>query len=317
MSNMKHLSYPPEASAHLITEEIVRKSLPPFLPDSHKGQNGRLLLIASSPLFHGSGMLATRAAYEIESAFGMRTNDWLYYCSTPENIAFMKARYDSFIGITRDQVQEYLETSDVVVVGPGLMREPQHNFPETEDEPRVTKDLTHLVLTKDRKAVLDAGSLQVMTPSDLQGHTKVIITPHQGEMVRLFGVSLDQIQTSHQSTFSEITTIAELVQSYAKKHSITIVLKGPVDIIANSTEWYFSPGGDAGLTRGGTGDILAGITGALYTRIDDPLLAAACSSFVIKRAGEYLQKRDASIYSATDIVHHALKEVLKTILLSS
>jgi ADP-dependent NAD(P)H-hydrate dehydratase / NAD(P)H-hydrate epimerase len=297
--------YPHEAHAHLVTNETVQKAFPELPSDKHKGQNGRLLVIAGSPLFHGSGALTTRAAGEVETAFGMKTNDWLYYCSTPENLNYMKHRYDAFLGITREMVGQYLESADVAVVGPGMMREPQEHFPETDHEAASTRDLTRLVLKSGKKAVLDAGSIQVIAPDELQGHSNVIITPHLGEMHRLFGVDTAQFQTHHTDTFSDIASIATAVADIAASLDITILLKGPIDIAANKTGWVFSPGGTAELARGGTGDVLAGIIAALYTRVDDPLIAAGAGSYLLKRTGEFLTTKYAGVFDATDVASNA------------
>ncbi len=94
------------------------------------------------------------------------------------------------------------------MIGPGLMREPQVNMPQTEGEPAVTLKLTQKVLASGKKAVLDAGSLQVITPTELENKEKVIITPHRTEMEKLFGINAGELLTSHQSSFADITKVA-------------------------------------------------------------------------------------------------------------
>src|SRR3989344_6364059 len=283
--------------SHLVTNTIVKEAIPEIAPDSHKGQNGKILIIAGSPLFHGSGSLSAKGALEIISVFASRTNDWVYICTSQENLKYLKERHEAFIGIGRGQIDLYLREADVVLCGPGLMREKEINFPETDNEPEITKELTRKTLASSKKLVLDAGSLQVISRNDLRGKTNIIITPHQKEMAKLFDIEVEKFQTKHNMSFSEISKIGEFVKSIAEKYKITILLKGPIDIIADSTNWMYTPGGDSGMTKGGTGDVLAGITAAIYSRTDSPILAAATASYINKKAGEMLAERYNYLYN--------------------
>lgn len=292
----------------LVTAKILRAAIQAPLPDSHKGQNGRVLLIVGgSPLFHGAGRFSSKAAGEVLAGmrtavtFASRTNDMVYFCSTPQNINLIKKESDAFIGITREQLESYLPDSDAVLVGPGLMRTTEVNFPETEKEPFITKQLTKLVLNSGKKAVLDAGSLQILSPEILKGKKQVIITPHRGELKMLFGLEPSETLISHRSSFGEIKKVAEKISLIAGRYGITIVLKGPSDIIAGPEGWYYSPGGNAGMTKGGTGDVLAGVITAIYSGTDNPLMAAAAGSFLVKRAGEAIAKKKLWFFNATDL----------------
>lgn len=315
--------YPEEAREFLVKGEILRQAIPEPDPNSRKNQNGRIMIVVGgSPLFHGGGRMSAQAGdetfrglatIEANAAFAGRTNDMVYFCSTPENVSYLKERPATFIGIQRGQLKAYLPHSDVVLIGPGLMRTPEVNFPETEKEPLVTKELTELVLASGKKAVLDAGSIQVIAPEALKGKKQVIITPHRGELKMLFGVEPDLFLTSHQSTFAEIKEVAERLKKFAEDYQITILLKGPVDIIVNWEGWFFSPGGNAGMTKGGTGDVLAGVVAAIYSRIDNPLLAAAAGSYLCKRAGEDLWQKQEWFFNATDLAHQISETLIKTL----
>lgn len=303
---------------YLVGEEIVRKAIPEPSPDSHKGQNGKVLLVVGgSPLFHGAGRLTAMAAMEAITAFAAHTNDMVYFCSTKENIDYLKARQETFIGIGREQLSSYLKTADVVIAGPGLMREQEVNAPETANEPLVTKELTKLIIASGKKAVLDAGSIQVIDTEDIRGKKHVIITPHRHELATLFKVKADNYTTSHESSFAEIKKVAEQLYKIAKEYEIAILLKGPVDIIADQKRWFFSPGGTAGMTKGGTGDVLAGVVGAIYSRIEDPLAAASAASFIVKRAGERLGEKKLWFYDATRLaqeINEAMLEIIVGVL---
>lgn len=314
------LESPPQAEAHLFTGEILKRTILPPHPDSHKGQNGRILVvIGGSPLFHGAGRLAASASSETFAAinviassyFASRSNDMVYLCTSDENLHYLKQYRETFIGIKRIELNEYLAVSDVVVVGPGLQRVSSADRPETRDEPTVTRQMTQQVIKSGKKAVLDAGSLQVVDPEILAGQHQLILTPHRQEMARLFRLDQNSLVTAHSSSFGQMQDIAHIVQSEARRYGVTILLKGPIDIIADSNHWLFSPGGHPGMTKGGTGDVLAGVVGALYGRIADPLLAAGAASYLTKRVGESLAQTNLQFFDATDLAFHVGEKLTK------
>lgn len=295
----------------LVSSSFVKKAL--IFPDenSHKGQNGKILIIANSPLFHGAGRLSALALYETITLFASKTNDMVYFCSTKENINYLKQKQETFIGVLREEVDSYIKSADVILAGPGLMREEEKNRPDTKGEALQTLSLTKKVLESDKKLVLDAGSLQVINPDDLMGKTKVIITPHRMEMANLFGVKSVDLVLSHQSSFAEISRVAKIVQDISGRYNITILLKGPVDIIASKNSWFYVRGGNGGMTKGGTGDVLAGVAAAIYSRTDDPVLAASAASFILKETADDLWKESLWLYSATDLVNSIVQTTKK------
>lgn len=313
------MDYPQELLPHLVTKDLVAKAIIEPEPDSHKGENGTLLVIGGSPLFHGAGRLTAEGAEQTLLSlnqtinFGSKYTDYVIFCSTKENLDYIKARQDAFIGITRESLADYLPKADAIVIGTGMMREREPGDPSTTHEPEITKELTSSVLAAKRKTVLDAGSLQVSTPEDLRDHEQLIITPHRTEMANLFGLSADELFLKQEAASDEIFRVGEKIYGLAKHYRLTILLKGPIDIIAGENFWYFSPGGDAAMTKGGTGDVLAGVTGALYTKLDDPLLAAAAASFLTKRAGKYLRQTSGQFYNATDLARDGVSAAIKAL----
>ncbi len=291
-----------EIAKHRVDLQMLK--IPELDPNSHKGSNGRLCIVGGSPLFHGAGQLAAMGAYAITTQFASITNDGVYFCSTSEVQQYLKAKIPTFIGINRDEFDEYLPLSDVILLGPGMMREPQKQRPETFTEPQITTTFTQKALESGKKVVLDAGSLQILTPDKLTGKENIIITPHRQEMSKRFGIDVKDLVTTHASSTESIAKVAERVQDKAKQYNITVLLKGPVDIIANKDTWFYSPGGNEGMTKGGTGDVLAGVVASLYSRIDDPLLTAATGSYIMKRTGELLYKKYKDFYNAEELAQH-------------
>ena len=98
----------------------------------------------------------------------------------------------------------------------------------------------------------------------------------------------------------------------AKKYGITILLKGPKDIVCNINECFEIVGGNVGMTKGGTGDVLAGLVASFYCK-NDALLSASAASFVNKKAGENLSKKMGLYFNASDLVNE-IPLVLKNLL---
>src|SRR3989338_7004799 len=86
----------------------------------------------------------------------------------------------------------------------------------------------------------------------------------------------------------------------AKRYNIIILTKGPKDYISSSNEYVEIPGGNAGMTKGGTGDVLAGLVAALYCK-NDAFLSACAGSFINKKAGDSLFTKVAYYFNASDL----------------
>lgn len=293
-------SFSEEEKKHLIDASFI--DIPKLSPDSHKGENGKItLVVGGSPLFHGAGQLSAMAVNRIINRFASITNDMVYLCTTPEIISYYKQNQPTFLSITRDALDEYISQSDVILIGTGMMRSSEKDREDTRNEPGITKEMTLRVLSSGKKVVLDGGSIQVIQPQDLLLNKNVIITPHHKEMANLFGLNIQDLLISHSSDFEEIQKLAEIVQKKAREYEITILLKGPIDIIANKENWFFSQGGVPGMTKGGTGDVLAGVVAALYSKEESSLMVAAAGSYITKRAGEDLFKKYGNNFDAIDL----------------
>ncbi len=243
-------------------------------PDSHKGQNGKVLLIAGSKLFHAASIWPLTVI--------SRMADMVFYASVAENndlVLKMKEQFLNGIVVQREQIDRYIEEADCILIGPGMPRE-EGIYQGDED----TKIFTENLLTKypNKKWVIDGGSLQTISPEILP--KTAIITPHQGEFQKLFGVEPSEL------------TINEM----AKKYEICILSKGEKDIVCSPTECVTVSGGNAGMTKGGTGDVLAGLVAGLYAK-NDAFLSATAASFLNKKAGDSLFARVGYYFNASDL----------------
>jgi len=263
-------------------------------PNSHKGQNGRVLIIGGSSLFHSASLWAA----EVASHFC----DMVHYSSTEENqeiFLSLKKKFHNGIIVPQEKLMDYVKEDDVILVGSGMMREGA--------EAKYTFDLTKSLIKNfpEKKFVFDAGALQVMEPDWLlKLKTSAIITPHQKEFEKLFNVSIHQISVEEK---------IKLVQAMAKKYKIIILLKAIIDIISDGNEVYLVEGGNAGLTKGGTGDILAGLTTTLSSN-NSALTSAVTASLLLKKTGEKLFRSKGYWYNVDNIIE-MIPEVLNEIIL--
>ncbi len=242
--------------------------------DTHKGQNGKVLIIAGSKLFHAASIWPLIVASRIV--------DMVLYSSIKENnelVFRMKEEFRNGIVVPRERLDDYIKEADCILIGPGLPRE--NGFEEGDDD---TKILTESLLKKysDKKWVIDGGSLQTIDPHILP--PTAIVTPHVREFEILFGVKPTE----------------ETVSEMAKKYNVTLLAKGVEDMVADSNNSAKISGGNAGMTKGGTGDVLAGLTASLYAK-NDAFLSACAASYINKKAGESLEKRVGIYFNATDL----------------
>lgn len=260
----------------IVIERAFRYDLPmPRSPLSHKGENGKVAIIGGSRAIHGAPLFSALAA----EASGV---DLLYLFVPPVHEEVTKAQSlnfqvhsfeeDELADKDIEPILELLAIMDCVVIGPGLSRE--------KDSLRALKEI---IDSAQCPLVLDASALQRQTLGWATGKTAVL-TPHLGELERMEIEPEDLTET-------------------AKKFGVTLLLKGPNDIIVHpdgtSRE---SVGGNAGLTVGGTGDALAGLIAGLIAQKMDPTEAAMLGSKIIKKAGERLSEEQGFSYTTKDVI---------------
>jgi len=139
------------------------------------------------------------------------------------------------------QLEETIKRADVVLMGPGL------------EESKKNSDLLKKILTgyKNKKVVLDATSLWQLNPEWL--NENCIVTPHKKEFEKVFGAK----------------PIPQNVLKMASKYHCVVLLKGQSDYISDGEEIYENKTGNEGMTKGGTGDALAGIVAGFYYSAED------------------------------------------------
>jgi NAD(P)H-hydrate epimerase len=287
-------------------EESELKNL--YLPseNSHKGQNGKLLVIGGSELFHAASLWALSIASKIV--------DMVFYASVPTNnqiVMEAKKEFRNGIVIPRENIEDYIKESDCILIGPGMVRSESTKLQlksqslkeigAIKDEGEQTYFLTKYILEKypKKKYVIDAGALQMMDKKWLLDiGTTTILTPHPKEFERLF----------------DLESEPDHVSQMAGLYKTTILLKGHVDIVCTEEECVVVKGGNAGMSKGGTGDVLAGLTAALFCK-NDAKLSAKAASFFNKKAGESLFERVGYYFNSSDLVEE-IPKVMKKFLIS-
>ena len=274
-------------------------------PDSHKGENGEVLVVGGGP-YTGAPSLSARAA--------LRAGADLVRVACPTAVAGAIQGYSADLivrgfasdRLTAEHLDRLLELAtgqDVVVIGPGL-----------GDDDDSLALIRRFLESYSGRVVVDADALRVVPNSDTEA--QLICTPHQGELRRMGGETADDPDER-----------AELVRSFAAEIGHTLLVKGRYDVIAGQSrssgvasetgpesdvrtvpEAHTAPidvrlnrTGNPGMTVGGTGDVLAGVTGALAARTD-PFAAAAAAAYVTGLAGDAAAETNGNGLVATDLI---------------
>jgi ADP-dependent NAD(P)H-hydrate dehydratase / NAD(P)H-hydrate epimerase len=285
----------------LLTPEQLRGVVAPRAADSHKGDYGRVTLVAGSRGKTGAAHLAAIGA--LKSGAGLVTVATPACCLPivasmapefmTEPLADTEAGTIAASGVDRVLALEH----DVLACGPGLGRDPQ-----------VTEFVRALLEKASVPLVLDADALTVLAddPGRLSGSEErdVIITPHPGEMARLVGVSVDEVQANRIETAS----------NFATTHRVYVVLKGHRTIIATPEGRVFiNPTGNPGMATGGTGDVLTGMIAAWLAQLLDAEAACRLAVFLHGAAGDLAESVEGQAgMIATDLLAQ-LGEALNTL----
>ena len=265
----------PHPYARLADEALLRRVLAPRSRRSHKGTYGRTWLLCGSEGMSGAAVLSTRGA--------LRSGAGLAEVLTPEaNRVVLQTTVPEAIVTVRDgneTISESIQRADGVVMGCGL-----GTSSEALEALRVA--LNGLPADGSVPMVLDADGLNLLASDGSLRETsalsaprkQIVVTPHPAEMARLCGRSVSEI----------LANLPETALTFARERGVTVVLKDAHTVIASPEgELYICTAGNAGMAKGGSGDVLAGIIGSLLTqnrrRIGVDLTAAEVAA-----AGVYL-----------------------------
>ena len=272
-------------SSKTITSSMVRKYIRPRKSNSRKGDNGKVLVVGGSYMYHGAPILSSLAA--------LRTGCDLVYTAVPKvNVQATRAASADLIVIpladsklTRGSVNKLLGQIpagiDSATIGMGL----------AVQDIEALKLLVKSLIERDVRLSLDASALRKEILPIIKAKN-VLVTPHASEFERLFG---EKIPDNKKTRIS-------IVEKHAKKNSITILLKGMDDIITDGTKTLINSKKTPAMTVGGTGDVLSGIAASMLSQNRDVIEAAASAAFVNGQAGKTVQKNLGMHMVATDLI---------------
>jgi NAD(P)H-hydrate epimerase len=286
--------------------------------ESHKGDNGKVLIIGGGP-YIGAPALTGLAA--------LRTGSDLVYIATPKRASRAITSFSSLAIEPKRQAKTIARLSfnlivkelshedmltindiaiinnsilyvDTVVIGPGLGSE--------NTTKKAIEEIIQRCIKNKKSIVIDADAIQVIgKKTEMIKNSQTILTPHAGEFKELTGVKLSNDQDKRK----------KIVTKWSKKLGVTILLKGPIDIISNGIETKLNNIHNPGMTVGGTGDVLSGIAGALLAKRLEPFNAARIAIFLNGAAGNDAFKKRSYGLIATDIIDEIpqiLKKYLQT-----
>jgi hydroxyethylthiazole kinase-like uncharacterized protein yjeF len=275
----------------LLTPEQLREVVEPRAADSHKGDFGRVTVVAGSRGKTGAAHLAAMGA--------LRSGAGLVTVATPASVlpivASMAAEFmteplaeSPDATVAEAAIEELLALRhDVIACGPGLGR-----------GPGVAAFVRALLDRATVPLVLDADALTVLAdhPGALVGNDErdVIITPHPGEMARLVGSSIEEVQANR----------IDVARDFATTHRLYVVLKGHRTLIATPDgHLYINPTGNAGMATGGTGDVLTGMIAAWLAQLLDAEAACRLAVFLHGAAGDLAEADEGqAAMTATDLI---------------
>ena len=282
----KEDAYPISIGIPLLAEIAVGPAdllrLPRRSVAAHKGDGGKVLVIGGGP-YQGAPYLtalaALRAGTDLVTVYSPVPSHHMDIIWIPSQGPYIDAS-------DLPCLMDHINAADVVILGNGLGRE-------------TPVPVLAEIIQSSRKIVCDADALQ----KPFLGKEETIWTPHAGEFSRVTGMK--SIPGTHGD---ELAKRAALVLEETKKiiqlgpsQSGTMLLKGAIDIISDGHHVRFNQAGTPAMTVGGTGDVLAGVCGALLCHLNG-YHAASLAAWIIGSAGEELEKSRGIGLMATDLL---------------
>ena len=271
-----------------LTDRTFGRLVPKRRENGNKGTFGKVLVIAGSRNMAGAAILSARAALAagcgMVMVFTDECNRTIIQTAVPEALL---ATYDG--EIDEEVAYNALDWASCILIGPGL---------SMSDEAKRLVDIT-LEETVNKPIVLDADALNILSEEanamKLAGKS-VVITPHVGEMARLVGMPISEIQTH----------MTETAEAFSTHHGVTVVLKDAVSVIASPRrKTYENHSGNSGMATAGSGDVLAGLIIGLIAQGVKNADAAILGAYIHGRAGDFAaEEKTAYAMTASDIIAH-------------
>ena len=273
-------------TVHEFSYKDIKSKLPVRIKDAHKGNHGKLLVVAGDEGYGGAGILTSEAALKTGTGLvKLLTRKSHVSPSLAKNPEVMVCGSDN----AQDLEQNFL-WPNVFVCGPGMF------------ENYWSEQLLYKLITYAKKnripTLLDAGALRLLTkePFTKMALPKdIILTPHPGEASSLLGITTEKIQKNR----------LKAVKDLHIKFGGIIVLKGHGTVIHDGKESYLCSSGGPELAVAGSGDILSGVIGSLMAQGLQPKDAAIAGVALHGNAGDFFAKEMGNIgLAASELIPH-------------
>ncbi|MBS1538698.1 MAG: NAD(P)H-hydrate dehydratase [Bacteroidetes bacterium] len=266
---------PEFSSIARLEKSDIREMLPYRRKIGSKFDFGRVVVIAGSLSMPGAAALCANAA--ISAGAGLVE---LYSTSFHSSVmaevmpTALPWTTEGTLSLSNyDSLLRACKRAAVVVIGPGLGN-------HTETTELIAKLLKSI--PPEIPIVLDADGLRALPhESKFTLRPTLILTPHSGEFARMTDVQREKVELES----------AELARNFAKKHNCILLLKGTPSIITNGKFSYWNTNGNSGMATAGSGDVLAGIIGALVSQGINPFEGAALGAYLHASAGDWYAKQ--------------------------
>lgn len=253
--------------------DFVRNSIKARDKYSHKGDFGRVLIIAGSKGFTGAAYICTEAA--VRSGAGLVT---LACDEEIQNILSSKLVEAMTMNLNdENKLKEFIKKSNAVAIGPGM-----------GNNEKTLEILKAVLNTSESPVIIDADGINVLKDKLhilKEKNCSIIITPHVGEMSRITGVEAEYINENR----------IEVSKKLAKDYGITVLLKGYNTVITDGDFVIINPTGNSSMASGGMGDCLTGIITAFAGQNYSILESACLAAFIHGYGGEKLSSKMFSV----------------------
>lgn len=261
-------------------------ALSPRKENSNKGDFGRLMIIAGSVGMAGAAVMCAKAA--VKTGAGLTTVATVPFAANalavgvPEAMSVLCEEKNGCIsGNSLCEIMENAKNKNAILMGAGMRK--------SEDTKRI---LESVLKETDCIKVIDADGLNVLAENMEFLHEakgEIVLTPHPKEFSRLCKKSVEEI----------LKNPVLCAREFTREYDVTLVLKGAVTVISNSEEGESLVCGDVpGMAKGGSGDVLGGIIGAMCAQGQDAYSAALFGAYINMCAGKNAQNKKGE-YSMT------------------
>jgi len=273
----------------ILLEHSVKTMLPERPSASHKGTFGHLLILAGSSGKTGAAILSARGA--------LRSGTGLVSLCVPKNLnPIFETSLAEAMTIVLPHSKDRLSDADLETIWEALKRKKACALgPGLGTESQTVSLVSELYGQVKIPMVVDADGLNILASRKIslsQVAGPRILTPHPGELSRLTGQSVDEIQSSRLAT----------ARSFAEEHQVYLVLKGADTIIAAPDgRAAINTTGNPGMATGGMGDVLTGILGGLLAQGVEPWRAACAGVYLHGAAADRLARKTKFGYLAEEL----------------